>query len=139
MSIVKSALLFLGAAQPVPDVHDLIVTDMDYIVAYTIEGEARGEDKFGRELVADVIGERMKRRNKSACAVCIEANQFAGSSYRGNVSYHAIDLAMKLRWGWDILPEYSFTHFYSGNFAPRWAQGKKVYQHGGHYFLELDE
>ena len=138
MSILKSAMLFLGAAQPVPDVTVLVASPDDMVVARTIAGEARGEDRFGQQLVADVIAERMKRRGMSAVAVCVEANQFAGSAYVGGVTDEQVELAQKLNRGEDVLPGYRFTHFYSGRFAPPWAEGKLSYKYGGHFFLRLD-
>jgi spore germination cell wall hydrolase CwlJ-like protein len=133
---------------------DEVLTQQERIVALTLLGEARGEQKIGLFAVACVIQHRSLERNLTPMGVCLEPSQFdTWSAGRGKLKkeselYHlwkskemmyARTLARHLcRGGLFIDATNGANHFCHINSYPYWIKGKKPCKIiGNHKFFKL--
>ena len=121
--------------------------------AMTVWGEARGEDREGREAVAHVLFNRLNTttgqfsRDDTLATTCLRHVQFSvWNSGDPNflkmfsVDYGNVDLRQCLAIVLEVScglpdPTQGSRHYHTRNVAPRWANGHiPVYQTDGHVF-----
>ena len=122
------------------------------VMAKTIYGEARGEDRQGQRAVAHVILNRFKAQPKygsGLAGVCLKAGAFSGWNeddpnlprVRRITWSNALVLRVCTISAFEAFDEYDFTqgstHYYvNGTDAPKWAFGHApIYSHGRHLFF----
>jgi len=118
-----------------------------FIIALTLWGEARGEGEEGMKMVASVIWNRAENRDMSLDDVCMQPRQFS-SWDDGVISLNEDQLKSK-EWRMCMMiaadmvemkfvPITTADHFYNPETAsPMWADKMKfVYKYGNHVFLK---
>ena len=118
-----------------------------FIIALTLWGEARGEGEEGMKMVASVIWNRAENRDMSLDDVCMQPRQFS-SWNNGAISLNEDQLKSK-EWRMCMMiaadmvemkfvPITTADHFYNPEItSPIWADKMKfVYKYGNHVFLK---
>lgn len=103
------------------------------LIARLVNAEAKGEDMIGKRLIVDVILNRQESESfpDEISSVIYEAGQFT----RPSAEYTDEDM---LAVEYELLTRLDRNVFYfrTGRFH---GCGKKLYQHGGHYFSGKDK
>lgn len=111
-------------------------------LALTIYHEARGEPLVGQQAVAEVVLNRVKKRDKSVCEVVYEPKQFSWSNSKGlpKPNEHW-DSSVKLARSYlDGDRQTSITNgaqYFHTNSIPLNCKAKNVKRIGNHVFYDI--
>lgn len=106
--------------------------------AYTVFREAGGESLRGQRAVLDIVENRMRIRNKTACEIMAERGQFSfyKAGMRIKITMDVLLNFLNVANMQPVLPR-NCEYFHNRSVKPPWSKKfKRVVTIGGHSFYE---